>query len=59
MVLAHASHWLVNLAYIVPVVGFLIWLGFATLKERRAAAVEDGDGMRGRDSGGASQRGGR
>lgn len=42
MVIAHSSHWLVNVAYIVPVVGFIVWLGMATYKERRAAgAAED------------------
>jgi hypothetical protein len=35
MVLAHAGHWLVQLAYFVPVLGFLIWLGITTLRERR------------------------
>jgi hypothetical protein len=35
MVIAHAGHWLVNLAYILPVLAFLVWLGLATLKERR------------------------
>ncbi len=34
--LAHAGHWLVNIAYFVPVVGFLGWLGFVTYKDRRA-----------------------
>ena len=33
--LAHAGHWLVNLAYLAPVVGFLGWLGWVTVKERR------------------------
>ena len=33
--LAHAGHWLVNVAYFVPVLGFLGFLGFTTLKERR------------------------
>jgi len=41
MLIAHTSHWLVNLAYIAPVAGFLVWLGFATLKQRRAAAAEE------------------
>jgi len=33
--MAHASHWLVNVAYLAPVLGFLAWLGLTTLKERR------------------------
>lgn len=36
MLIAHASHWLVNLLYMAPVFGFLVWLGFTTLKERRS-----------------------
>ena len=35
IVLAHAGHWLVQVAYFVPVLVFLGWLGFTTLKERR------------------------
>ena len=33
--LAHASHWLVQVAYFLPVLAFLLWLGWTTLKERR------------------------
>jgi hypothetical protein len=33
--LAHAGHWLVNVAYFIPVVGFLGWLGVVTYKDRR------------------------
>jgi hypothetical protein len=32
---AHAGHWLVQIAYFVPVVGFLIWLAWVTVRERR------------------------
>jgi hypothetical protein len=32
---AHAGHWLVNAAYFVPVVGFLVWLGVTELRSRR------------------------
>lgn len=35
MLIAHAGHWLVNAAYLAPVVGFLGWLGWVTWKERR------------------------
>ena len=34
--IAHAGHWLVNVAYFVPVLGFLGFLGFTTIKDRRA-----------------------
>lgn len=33
--LAHTGHWLVQVAYLLPVVAFLGWLGWSTLKERR------------------------
>jgi hypothetical protein len=33
--LAHAGHWLVNVAYFIPVLGFLGWLAVVQLKERR------------------------
>ncbi len=35
MPIAHAGHWLVNAAYLAPVVGFLGWLAWVTWKERR------------------------
>ena len=41
MLIAHSGHWLVSVAYIAPVVGFLAWLGMATYKERRAAAQDE------------------
>ena len=34
--IAHAGHWLVNIAYLVPVLGFLVWLGLTTWRDRRA-----------------------
>lgn len=40
--LAHAGHWLVNMAYLAPVVGFLAWLGWVTLKERREQRKDGG-----------------
>jgi hypothetical protein len=43
LLLAHAGHWLVQVAYFLPVVGFLGWLGWVTLKERRAQE-SNGDG---------------
>jgi hypothetical protein len=36
MYLAHAGHWLVSIAYFVPVVAFLIWLVVTQIKERRS-----------------------
>jgi len=38
--LAHAGHWLVNVAYLAPVVVFLGWLGWVTVKERRSEGDE-------------------
>ena len=35
MLIAHSSHWLVNVLYLAPVVTFLSWLGVTTYKERR------------------------
>lgn len=35
-VLAHAGHWLVQVAYFLPVVIFLIWLAITVLRERRS-----------------------
>jgi hypothetical protein len=34
-VIAHAGHWLVTIAYFLPVVGFMGWLAVTQLKERR------------------------
>ena len=33
--IAHAGHWLTSVAYFVPVVGFLVWLGVVQIRERR------------------------
>jgi hypothetical protein len=35
ILLAHAAHTLVTIAYFLPVVGFLVWLAFIQLRERR------------------------
>jgi membrane protein implicated in regulation of membrane protease activity len=35
MYIAHPGHWLVNIAYFVPVVVFLAWLVVTQVKERR------------------------
>jgi hypothetical protein len=34
-VLAHAGHWLVSVAGVVPVVLMAAWIGIATLRDRR------------------------
>jgi hypothetical protein len=41
--LAHAGHWLINVAYFIPVLGFVGFLGYTTLKERRAEKREGQD----------------
>ena len=38
--IAHAGHWLVQIAYFLPVVLFLIWLGWTVLRERRSERDE-------------------
>ena len=35
LVLAHAGHWLESVVYLVPIVGFALWLGVTTVKDRR------------------------
>jgi hypothetical protein len=35
MYIAHPGHWLVNIAYFVPVVVFIAWLIVTQIKERR------------------------
>jgi hypothetical protein len=32
---AHAGHWLTGIAYFVPVIAFLVWLGVTQIKDRR------------------------
>ena len=39
--LAHSAHWLIDLLYVAPFFGLLIWLFVTTLKERRRAAREE------------------
>lgn len=43
VLIAHASHWLVQVAYVLPVAGLLVWLGWTTLKERRAKGDQRGE----------------
>jgi hypothetical protein len=33
--IAHAGHWITSIAYFVPVIGFLIWLGITQYREKR------------------------
>ena len=40
MLIAHGGHWLVNVAYTLPVVGLLLFVGRAKLKERREGREE-------------------
>ena len=39
--LAHSAHWLIDVLYVVPFVGLLIWLFVTTLRERRRTAREE------------------
>jgi hypothetical protein len=43
LVFAHAGHWLESVVYLVPIVGFAIWLGIATIKDKRRRANEGPD----------------
>ncbi len=36
MVLAHVSHWIESILILVPTLGFIAWLGFVTVRDRRA-----------------------
>jgi hypothetical protein len=33
--IAHAGHWIESVVYLVPIIGFAVWLGVATLRDRR------------------------
>jgi preprotein translocase subunit YajC len=35
LLIAHAGHWLVTIAYFIPVIGFMVWLAVTQLKEKR------------------------
>jgi membrane protein implicated in regulation of membrane protease activity len=39
-VIAHAGHWLVQVAYFAPVVLFLVWLGWMVIRDRRSGDGE-------------------
>ena len=40
LVLAHSGHWLESVVYLIPIVGFAVWLGVATIKDKRRRANE-------------------
>jgi hypothetical protein len=42
-VIAHAGHTLVNLAFALPAVLFIVWLGWITVKDRRRQRREQQD----------------
>ena len=39
--IAHSGHWIVDVVYVSPFVGLLIWLGFTTVRDRRRAGREE------------------
>lgn len=50
LVLAHAAHWAIQLLYVAPVVGFLVWLGVSQFRLRRSGRPDEderGDDERG------------
>jgi hypothetical protein len=42
MYFAHAGHWLTGIAYFLPVLAFMVWLGVTQIKERRRRGETDG-----------------
>jgi hypothetical protein len=40
--LAHAGHWAESVIYLVPIIGFGLWLGITTLRDRRARRRGEG-----------------
>lgn len=38
---AHAGHWLVDVAYFLPVAGFMLWLGWTYARDRRQRRREE------------------
>lgn len=59
MLLAHSSHWLVNLLYFFPVIGFLGWLALTTIRERRRGGDPDAPPPRNRAERRREDKGGR
>ena len=44
MPLAHAGHWIVQIAYFAPVLAFLVWLAVAQWRERRSRKASESEG---------------
>ncbi len=42
--IGHAGHWITDVAYFLPVLGFLAWLGATMWRDRRRRRVEEGRG---------------
>lgn len=40
---AHTGHWIESVVYLVPIVGFALWLGVATIRDRRSRQAGGGD----------------
>ena len=40
--MAHAGHWLESVVYLVPIVGFALWLAVTTIKDRRSRRHAEG-----------------
>ena len=40
LVIAHAGHWLVTIAYFIPVIGFMGWLAVTQWKAKRKKQVK-------------------
>ena len=40
-VLAHASHWVTSLVYVVPLLAFLLWLVFVMVRDRLAGRDDE------------------
>jgi len=39
---AHAGHWLESVVYLVPIVGFGLWLAITTIRDKRARGDDEG-----------------
>ena len=40
-VIAHSGHWLESVVYLVPIVGFALWLAVATIRDRMSGNRKD------------------
>jgi hypothetical protein len=41
IVFAHAGHWLTGIAFMLPPLAFMGWLGYVTIKERRRGGDDE------------------